>query len=232
MPGENYALKYLKYKQMYLDLKHQLGGMPRINKVGLNPQGDKIDIMLFKADWSGHCTAFKPTWEQLKNSFNKKFNFITYDHANDTDMITQMKVSSFPTIIFKDGKETQIYNGPREYEVLEPLLSNLVKIDLHANNLNKYNNEMTGGSSKKDIILFKAEWCGHCNQFKSTWSQLKNVFNKKFNFITYDHAKDSDIMKTLKVDSFPTIMFKNGQAYTSYDGSRKYEEMHTILTNL
>ena len=126
--------------------------------------------------------------------------------------------------MFKDDKHVEVYNGPNDYDILESILSNLVNIN---------HNEMSGGGyEKKDIILFKAEWCTHCIDFKSTWKRLQTKFNKKFNFITYDQVKDSKIMEIQKVNSFPTIMFKNKDDYTTYDGSREYKKMYSILTNL
>ena len=114
--------KYLKYKSKYIDLKNSLN----LNMTG---GGDKIDIMLFKADWCGHCKSFKSTWSQLENQFNKKFNFITYDNDVNKDVVEKMKVSGFPTIMFKDGKEVQEYNGSRDFEALSNILTNLVKIE-------------------------------------------------------------------------------------------------------
>ena len=114
--------KYLKYKSKYIELKNSLD----LNMTG---GGDKIDIMLFKADWCGHCKSFKSTWTQLENQYNKKFNFITYDNDQHKDIVKEMKVTGFQTIMFKDGKEVQEYNGSREYEVLDNILSNLVKIE-------------------------------------------------------------------------------------------------------
>jgi len=229
MASNNYAAKYLKYKHKYADL--QLNLMNRVladetinvNMIG-GDSSDNIDIMLFKADWCGYCNNFKPLWNQLQNEFNKKFNFITYDHATDQEIIKEMKINEYPTIMFKDGKEVQSYNGPREYDALQSILTNLVKIDTK---------EMTGGGSeKKEVLLFKAEWCGHCNNFKPTWKQLKNEFNKKFNFITYDHGNDQEMIKKMNIQGFPTIMFKTGDEYNSYNGSREYDELKSILTNL
>ena len=117
-----FKTKYLKYKSKYIDLKNSLN----LNMIG---GGDKIDIMLFKADWCGHCKSFKPTWTQLENQFNKKFNFITYDNEINKDVVEKMKVNGFPTIMFKDGNEIQEYNGSREYDALSNILTNLVKIE-------------------------------------------------------------------------------------------------------
>ena len=228
MASNNYATKYLKYKYKYADLQLSLMNQfladenVNVHMIGGNDSSDKIDIMLFKADWCGHCNNFKPLWHQLQNEFNKKFNFITYDHAADQEMIQKMKINGYPTIMFKDGKEVQSYNGPREYEVLQSILTNLVKID----------KEMTGGGSKQEIVLFKAEWCGHCNNFKPIWKQLKNEFNKKFNFITYDHGTDLEMIKKMNIQGYPTIMFKNGEDYEPYNGSRQYNELKSILNNL
>jgi thioredoxin-like negative regulator of GroEL len=118
-----YEKKYLKYKTKYYNFIEQ----QKIQNMtgGAN---DKIDIMLFKAEWCTHCKTFKPTWEQLKNQYNTKFNFITYDSVQDEGKIKQMKVQGFPSIKFKDGAVVQDYNGPRGLEELQSILDNLVKI--------------------------------------------------------------------------------------------------------
>ena len=112
----DYTLKYLKYKEKYIRLKSQhnmMGG------------GDKIDIILFKADWCGHCKTLKPTWDKIKTVFNKKFNFITYDSDNDEKEFERYNVNSFPTIIIKDGKHIKHYDGPRDEASLINLFNEL-----------------------------------------------------------------------------------------------------------
>ena len=122
----DYYYKYMKYKTKYTE------AFDNLNKTNISMTGggssDKIDVMLFKADWCGHCKDFKPTWEQLESQYSKKFNFITYDSAENKDKVDEMKVKGFPTIIFKDGDTIQPYNGPREFEALQGILDNLVKI--------------------------------------------------------------------------------------------------------
>jgi thiol-disulfide isomerase/thioredoxin len=86
-----------------------------------------------------------------------------------------------------------------------------------------------GGDSKTSIYLFKAEWCGHCQHFKPVWNGLQNKYKNKYNFITYDYEKNSKEMKEWKVNSFPTIYFKNGNNATQYDGSRDIDSIVTFI---
>jgi protein disulfide-isomerase A6 len=85
--------------------------------------------MLFKADWSGHCKHFKPTWEKISNEFNKKFNFIIYDADKQTDVFHKYKVDSFPTILVKDRDVVRPYDGDRSEEELRGFLNNLQPIN-------------------------------------------------------------------------------------------------------
>ena len=117
-----YEEKYLKYKAKYLALKNEL------EKKTMVGGGNKVDIILFKADWCGHCKRFKPVWEMLHKKFESKFNFIVYDADKNAKMLEQYKVDGFPTVLFKDGEHFKPYEGSREYEDLEAVLSNLVPV--------------------------------------------------------------------------------------------------------
>uniref|UniRef100_A0A6C0HW41 Thioredoxin domain-containing protein n=1 Tax=viral metagenome TaxID=1070528 RepID=A0A6C0HW41_9ZZZZ len=115
---EDYTTKYLKYKAKYVNLKNSL------NK-SMSGGGNKIQILLFKADWCGHCKTFKPTWEALSKQYNTKYEFITYDADKERDKFEKYKVDSFPTIKIKNGDDIIDYDGERSVEGLTALFNSL-----------------------------------------------------------------------------------------------------------
>ena len=124
---EDYKAKYLKYKLKYKTLISSQQNSTSVVEQSGGGTNDMIDIMLFKAEWCGHCKNFKSTWDKLQETFNKKFNFITYDSVKDTNIMKKMNVNGYPTIMFKDNKLTTPYNGPRDYDSLYQILNNLEK---------------------------------------------------------------------------------------------------------
>lgn len=121
--------KYLKYKIKYLELKSIKEEMSPDSQSEPPAQtggsSNKMSIMLFKAEWCGHCKNFMPIWNKLKDSYSKKFNFLTYDSEKDKDYMSEMGINGYPTIMIKEGDTIEPYNGPREYDALVSILSNL-----------------------------------------------------------------------------------------------------------
>ena len=62
-----YYKKYLMYKTKYLNLKYNQNG-----------GGNKINVILFKADWCGHCIKFKPNWKKISETYSNKYNFMRH----------------------------------------------------------------------------------------------------------------------------------------------------------
>uniref|UniRef100_A0A6C0J4M4 Thioredoxin domain-containing protein n=1 Tax=viral metagenome TaxID=1070528 RepID=A0A6C0J4M4_9ZZZZ len=113
----NYYNKYLKYKNKYLSLQKNM-----LNQTGGNI---KTDLMLFKAEWCGHCKNFIPVWNTLKNntSLNKKFNFITYDSEKDSKVVSKLNIRGYPTLLIKKNDTVTEYNGARDFEYLNEYLN-------------------------------------------------------------------------------------------------------------
>ena len=114
---EDYKTKYLKYKAKYLNLKK--------SKEMRGGGNDKIKIILFKADWCGHCKNFKPTWEAVSKQYNNKFEFIVYDADKERSKFEEYKVDAFPTVIIKRGEEKTEYKGERSFEDFNNFLQSL-----------------------------------------------------------------------------------------------------------
>jgi thiol-disulfide isomerase/thioredoxin len=113
---------------------------------------------------------------------------------------------------------------------------NNIKIDgMGFNNYNKFiNPNMRGGNainSKVTVILFKADWCGHCKHFKPTWEKISETYNKKFNFVVYDADKQREKFEEYKVDAFPTVLVKNGSNIVPYDGDHSFGDFNDFLNN-
>ena len=94
--------------------------------------------------------------------------------------------------------------------------------------------QQTGGgneeTTKKEVYLFKAEWCPHCQSFKKTWNELSDKFSQKYKFITYDSDKNKNEIKNWLVKGFPTIIMKDGEKAIEYVGPRDIQSLSEFIT--
>ena len=116
---DNYKLKYLKYKKKYLDLKN------RQNHTQTGGSDNKANLILFKAEWCGHCQNFKPTWESLQKNISN-VNFITYDADSNESEMQKYNVEGFPTLMLEKDQKLIEFNKERNIDnILEFVNENL-----------------------------------------------------------------------------------------------------------
>jgi thioredoxin-like negative regulator of GroEL len=80
-------------------------------------------LILFYADWCGHCKKFMPTWEEfIKTRINsEEYNVIQIESANP--FAQRIKgLQGYPTIYYIHGEKLIEYNGNRDIESLEKFL--------------------------------------------------------------------------------------------------------------
>ena len=70
-------------------------------------------VTLYYADWCGHCTKFKPTWEGIKQVFKlNNIKFEEFEDLKNENIIKQKGIEAYPTIIInKDKEEEYKYSG-------------------------------------------------------------------------------------------------------------------------
>lgn len=72
-------------------------------------------IYLFYADWCPHCTRFKPIWTRVAKS-NPNYKFILINEKTSPELIKNMGITSYPTIIAYKNNTKHIYNKERTFE--------------------------------------------------------------------------------------------------------------------
>ena len=126
-PNTDYKFKYLKYKNKYNKLK--LLENKLIMTGGANNSSNSSDLdglYLFKADWCGHCNAFKPVWKNLKSKLESKIKMITYDSKEHAKEIKDFNISGYPTIILMNNKNAIEYSGPRNEQALTDFINKYI----------------------------------------------------------------------------------------------------------
>ncbi len=121
----DFKQKYLMYKAKYLNLKNN---PPKMFQTGGSALGDKPKVMLFKADWCGHCKRFLPTWTSISQKYQNKYDFMIYDVDNEAhaEYFKQYDINGYPTIKFEYNGNVVEYKGERSPDVFEDMIMNLI----------------------------------------------------------------------------------------------------------
>tara|TARA_B100001248_G_C27175872_1_gene360072 strand:+ start:119 stop:487 length:369 start_codon:yes stop_codon:yes gene_type:complete len=115
----NYKNKYLKYKQKYLHLKNKLNSQTDTS------ESDRPQLMLFKAEWCGHCKNFKSSWEALKQHISN-VDFVTFDADSNVKEMKQYGVQAFPTLMLRKNDQVYEFNQERNIDnIIEFVNENL-----------------------------------------------------------------------------------------------------------
>ena len=118
---KTYQEKYLKYKQKYLLLKNKLNSSISQTGGGNNGQYDKT-LTLIKAEWCGHCKAFKSTWEELPSQI-KNINFKTLDSDTNKEEIEKYDITGYPSLVLENGDKKIKYEGKRDVESIKKFVA-------------------------------------------------------------------------------------------------------------
>ena len=94
------------------------------------------------------------------------------------------------------------------------------------------------GEKQKSMVLFYADWCGHCKQFMPEWDKISNEINEVQENVKLIKVNCGDpqnnkthkkIMDTYSIQGYPTIkVIENGNA-KEYDGDRTSSGIKSYL---
>lgn len=128
-----------------------------------------VVLVFVYADWCGHCTTFKPTWEEYKKTPNRK---VPIARVNETVLkqtpVADAKLDGFPSLALmgndgklasfkkEDGSETHAIPNMRDKKAMTMLLTTdpgkLKKVNNgNANNGNNGNNADNDPSEGKSV---------------------------------------------------------------------------------
>ncbi len=87
----------------------------------------------------------------------------------------------------------------------------------------------------KKLVLFYADWCGHCKKIKPEWDETAKEVNKEDKKMIKVNCgggseEEKEIMSKYNIDGYPTIIvFDNGVA-SPYEGKRTKEAFKSALS--
>lgn len=117
--------------------------------------------------------------------------------------------------------------------VLCLLLLVLVVLRLYAHR--RYEGFESGG---KNIVICKADWCGHCKtaapEFEKMLSASPITLNNgsKATVKILDADKDKEELGKYKIKGFPSILIENGESITEYPGARTHDGVLQFLNKM
>lgn len=160
----------------------------------------------------------KKTANNSTNNKNTVVNKVVKNvkKMDTTSMILIVVVLILLYLVFFDGKKhkVQLYNHR------------------HQRNREGFNNNNSLTEEDKCVlVLFHAEWCGHCKNFMPTWNEAKTSLQSS-DVVLKDFEADTnkEVMKENQVSSFPTLkLFKKNGEVVEYEGERTLEALGEFI---
>ena len=93
-------------------------------------------------------------------------------------------------------------------------------------------------ASQKSMVLFHADWCGHCKKFMPTWDALTNKWNDTQTDVKFmkvecgkpnENEAHAELMKKYDIKGYPTIIVFESGGFKEYEGGRSSEEIESFL---
>jgi len=81
------------------------------------------------------------------------------------------------------------------------------------------------GKPQKSLTLYYADWCPHCHDMMPEWNKLKS----KYKDVKIEKLEQKQT--NVKVDGYPTIIFRDGNKMEVYDGERSKTAIVNYLKN-
>jgi thioredoxin domain-containing protein 5 len=82
---------------------------------------------------------------------------------------------------------------------------------------------------KPSLILFHANWCGHCKRFMPTWDEFKTKINREeYNVIEIEDG-NSFTKKINKLNGYPTVFFIHNDIVIEYKDNRTVKSLLHFL---
>ena len=76
-------------------------------------------VILYHADWCGHCKRFKPIWDGMKTDMKAKgISYEEYEDGMNPQVIQRAGVLGFPTLRISANGEEHDYEGPRTKDAI------------------------------------------------------------------------------------------------------------------
>ena len=76
------------------------------------------------------------------------------------------------------------------------------------------------------VVLYYAEWCGHCSQMKPEWNKFKSSCNKNVNIGEVEHSSMDLLHKRPEIKGYPTIrMYNNNTEVGEFEQERTEDKM-------
>jgi len=86
----------------------------------------------------------------------------------------------------------------------------------------------------KKVVLFYADWCGHCKKLKPDWDDAAKEMNKDEIVMIKVNCgegtkEDKAIMEKYDIDGYPTIIIFEDGTPSKYEGKRSKEDLLSLF---
>jgi thiol-disulfide isomerase/thioredoxin len=148
-------------------------------------QHDQNKIIVFLADWCGHCQQFKPQLLEIMKT-NKNIELVD---SNDITPELQKHVKAFPTALRVSDEKVavgapEILKLINDKEEIKHEMKHEMKHEIKHEIQHEIQHEMkhNNNNTNNTIIVFLADWCHHCQNFKPKLSEIMKT-NKNIELI-------------------------------------------------
>lgn len=98
-------------------------------------------------------------------------------------------------------------------------------IELDDTNFEHKTQAATGATTGTWFVMFYADWWGHCQKLKPTWSQLATELDGKINVAKVNINNATTTSERFRIKGFPTLyLLHRGKAY-KYTGDRNTDAL-------